>query len=72
MSIDADFVVSGPLAVQKSSTQCSAGRDASGIQPGVRDETGGVVSGGGKRSALSALATFQRKTFMFLLYRQSI
>jgi len=26
----------------------SAGRDASGIQPGVRDETGGVVSGGGK------------------------
>jgi len=31
MSIDADFVVVGHLVVKKSSTQCSAGRDASGI-----------------------------------------
>jgi len=46
MSIDADFVGVGPLGVQQAPR--SAGRDASGIQPGVRDETGGVVSGGGK------------------------
>jgi len=67
MSIDADFVGVGPLGVQQA--------PRSAVQDGTPLAFSQVFEM--KQAVLflveaKALATFQRKTFMFLLYRQSI